>query len=132
MRQFWSRDPNELWEQMLRLPVSNLQEPKLSEEVNYWLQELVDISGQISGPFKSGLLRFSKWGGSAITLAGLPAIFAALPVGIALSVGGIATLIAGHIGAKFKKGRDDDLKIRFNLITGRLKEIEEVRAARRS
>ena len=110
MPQSWSRDPNELWEQMLLRPVSNLQEPKLSEEVEYRLQELADIAARISGPFKSWLLRFSKWGGSAITVAGLAAIFAAPPVGIALSVGGIATIIAGHIGAKFKKAETTTLR----------------------
>ena len=126
----WSNDANELWEQMLLRPVTTLQETELSEEVSHWLDELDKIHRQISSPFKSQLLLFSKWGGSIATVLGLPAVFAAPPLGVALAIAGIAALIAGHVGARSKKRRDDDLEIRLNMIKARLQEIEAIRAKR--
>lgn len=127
MARKWSHDPNTLWEQMLQKPVHGFSDHDLSEELDYWHQELSSIYAEVSGPFASKLLEFSKWGGLTFAVVGIPVVFAGVAIGLPIAVGGLVTVIFGHLSAKRKRARDDDLKIRTGLIVTRLQQIEELR-----
>ena len=87
-------------------PVAGLNDLALVSEIEHW-QRLLEAQRHFELSKSENMLakserRVLRWGGLTISLAGIPACFAILPIGLAVSIAGAGITVYGE----FKQWRE--------------------------